>query len=122
MCEVRLQTQSDLQPLQFRGPLDCFRQTFHNEGLFGFYRVRSFYPCTNNRASLHRCSEQWPKMRPCSSPTIALKSFSNRPTFSSHRQIPMLCRLQDLSLQEGFPAHVHLTSSHPSNSLNANSK
>jgi len=39
ICQVRLQTQSDIKPLQFRGPLDCFRQTFHNEGLFGFYRV-----------------------------------------------------------------------------------
>lgn len=40
--KVRLQTQSDVKPLQFRGPLDCFRQTFHNEGLLGFYKVSSF--------------------------------------------------------------------------------
>jgi mitochondrial ornithine carrier protein len=37
--QVRLQTQSDVQPLQFRGPLDCFRQTFRNEGFLGFFRV-----------------------------------------------------------------------------------
>ena len=39
LIQVRLQTQSDVKPLQFRGPLDCFRQTFHNEGFLGFYRV-----------------------------------------------------------------------------------
>jgi hypothetical protein len=37
--QVRLQTQSDVQPLQFHGPLDCFRQTFRNEGFLGFFRV-----------------------------------------------------------------------------------
>jgi len=39
LIQVRLQTQSDVKPLQFRGPLDCFRQTFYNEGFLGFYRV-----------------------------------------------------------------------------------
>jgi mitochondrial ornithine carrier protein len=37
--KVRLQTQADVKPPQFRGPLDCFRQTFQHEGFFGFYRV-----------------------------------------------------------------------------------
>ncbi|KAG5361443.1 Amino-acid transporter arg-13 [Yarrowia sp. C11] len=35
--KVRLQSQSDINP-QFKGPLDCFRQTFRNEGFLGFYR------------------------------------------------------------------------------------
>src|SRR5277367_3355112 len=114
MCEVRLQTQSDLGPLQFRGPLDCFRQTFHNEGLLGFYRVLSLHSYTNDRDSLRPCLEQWQKTPPSSSLTIARKSFSNPPTSSLHHQIPTLYRSQDLSLQEEFPAHVHLTFSHPS--------
>lgn len=39
LLKVRLQTQSEVKPLQFRGPLDCFRQTFQHEGVLGFYRV-----------------------------------------------------------------------------------
>lgn len=35
--KVRLQSQSDINP-QFKGPLDCFKQTFRNEGFLGFYR------------------------------------------------------------------------------------
>ncbi|KAG5357983.1 Amino-acid transporter arg-13 [Yarrowia sp. B02] len=35
--KVRLQSQSDVNP-QFKGPLDCFKQTFRNEGFLGFYR------------------------------------------------------------------------------------
>lgn len=35
--KVRLQSQSDINP-QFKGPMDCFKQTFRNEGFKGFYR------------------------------------------------------------------------------------
>ncbi|KAJ8103731.1 mitochondrial carrier domain-containing protein [Lipomyces tetrasporus] len=36
--KVRLQSQPDGAPLKFSGPLDCFRQTWHKEGVRGFYR------------------------------------------------------------------------------------
>lgn len=36
--KVRLQSQPDHLPPQFKGPLDCFRQTFQSEGFSGFYR------------------------------------------------------------------------------------
>lgn len=36
--KVRLQSQPDNMPPQFKGPFDCFRQTFQKEGLTGFYR------------------------------------------------------------------------------------
>lgn len=36
--KVRLQAQPDHAPPQFKGPFDCFRQTFRSEGLGGFYR------------------------------------------------------------------------------------
>ncbi|KAK7202882.1 mitochondrial carrier domain-containing protein, partial [Myxozyma melibiosi] len=36
--KVRLQSQPDGKPLQFSGPVDCFQQTWRNEGINGFYR------------------------------------------------------------------------------------
>ncbi|KAL4915433.1 mitochondrial carrier domain-containing protein [Aspergillus aurantiobrunneus] len=36
--KVRLQSQPDHLPLRYYGPLDCFRQSFHTEGLRGLYR------------------------------------------------------------------------------------
>ncbi|KAF6841115.1 amino-acid transporter arg-13 [Colletotrichum plurivorum] len=36
--KVRLQSQPDNQPLRYKGPLDCFRQSFQAEGLRGLYR------------------------------------------------------------------------------------
>ncbi|KAL3427622.1 amino-acid transporter arg-13 [Phlyctema vagabunda] len=36
--KVRLQSQPDHQPLRYKGPLDCFKQAIHNEGLLGLYR------------------------------------------------------------------------------------
>ncbi|KAK9475990.1 mitochondrial carrier domain-containing protein [Lipomyces japonicus] len=36
--KVRLQSQPDDLPLRFKGPIDCFKQTFQNEGLKGFFR------------------------------------------------------------------------------------
>ncbi|VVT57148.1 uncharacterized protein SAPINGB_P005558 [Magnusiomyces paraingens] len=36
--KVRLQSQPDSFPPQFKGPVDCIRQTFQNEGFMGFYR------------------------------------------------------------------------------------
>ena len=36
--KVRLQSQSSDLPLRYAGPLDCFRQSFHAEGLPGLYR------------------------------------------------------------------------------------
>ncbi|CEL11079.1 Putative Mitochondrial carnitine-acylcarnitine carrier protein [Aspergillus calidoustus] len=36
--KVRLQSQPDHLPLRYNGPLDCFRQSFHAEGLRGLYR------------------------------------------------------------------------------------
>ena len=56
LLEVRLQTQPDVKPLQFRGPLDCFRQTFHNEGLLGFYKVLSLIYLSKSRDFHHLLS------------------------------------------------------------------
>jgi hypothetical protein len=41
LVKVRLQSQPWLndEPLQFTGPVDCFAQTFRNEGIRGLYRV-----------------------------------------------------------------------------------
>uniref|UniRef100_L2FBB1 Amino acid transporter arg-13 n=1 Tax=Colletotrichum fructicola (strain Nara gc5) TaxID=1213859 RepID=L2FBB1_COLFN len=36
--KVRLQSQPDNQPLRYKGPLDCFRQSIKAEGVFGLYR------------------------------------------------------------------------------------
>ncbi|KAK9449517.1 mitochondrial carrier domain-containing protein [Limtongia smithiae] len=36
--KVRLQSQPDGAPLKFSGPLDCFKQTWHKEGIRGFFR------------------------------------------------------------------------------------
>ncbi|KAF2426458.1 mitochondrial carrier [Tothia fuscella] len=36
--KVRLQSQPDNIPLKYKGPLDCFRQSFHEEGMRGLYR------------------------------------------------------------------------------------
>ena len=36
--KVRLQSQPDAHPLRYAGPLDCFRQSIHAEGLLGLYR------------------------------------------------------------------------------------
>jgi len=36
--KVRLQSQPDTSPLRYNGPLDCFRQSIHAEGLSGLYR------------------------------------------------------------------------------------
>ena len=36
--KVRLQSQPDYAPLRYTGPLDCFKQSIHSEGLAGFYR------------------------------------------------------------------------------------
>ncbi|RDW95247.1 putative mitochondrial amino acid transporter ARG-13 [Coleophoma crateriformis] len=36
--KVRLQSQPDHQPLRYKGPLDCFRQSLRSEGLSGLYR------------------------------------------------------------------------------------
>ncbi|EAW13577.1 putative mitochondrial ornithine carrier protein AmcA/Ort1 [Aspergillus clavatus NRRL 1] len=36
--KVRLQAQPDHLPLQYKGPLDCFRQSFEADGLRGLYR------------------------------------------------------------------------------------
>ncbi|KAK4039282.1 mitochondrial carrier domain-containing protein [Parachaetomium inaequale] len=36
--KVRLQSQPDHLPLQYRGPLDCFRQSVRADGLLGLYR------------------------------------------------------------------------------------
>jgi ornithine carrier protein len=35
---VRLQSQPDHQPLRYRGPLDCFQQSFLEDGFRGMYR------------------------------------------------------------------------------------
>ena len=35
---MRLQSQSDHLPLRYTGPLDCFRQSFRSEGIYGLYR------------------------------------------------------------------------------------
>ena len=36
--KVRLQAQSEILPLRYNGPLDCFRQSVHGEGFRGLYR------------------------------------------------------------------------------------
>lgn len=36
--KVRLQSQPDHLPLRYKGPLDCFRQSIHAEGVRGLYR------------------------------------------------------------------------------------
>ncbi|CAM1506751.1 Fc.00g063920.m01.CDS01 [Cosmosporella sp. VM-42] len=36
--KVRLQSQPDHLPLQYTGPLDCFRQSVKNDGFLGLYR------------------------------------------------------------------------------------
>ncbi|KAK3117292.1 mitochondrial ornithine carrier protein [Teratosphaeriaceae sp. CCFEE 6253] len=36
--KVRLQSQPDHLPLRYTGPLDCFRQSLHQDGLRGLYR------------------------------------------------------------------------------------
>ncbi len=36
--KVRLQSQPDHLPLRYRGPLDCFRQSIHADGVLGLYR------------------------------------------------------------------------------------
>ena len=40
--KTRLQAQQSDHKL-FKGPLDCFRQTFAHEGFWGFYRVNYGY-------------------------------------------------------------------------------
>ena len=36
--KVRLQSQPDNQPLRYKGPLDCFRQSIKADGILGLYR------------------------------------------------------------------------------------
>jgi mitochondrial ornithine carrier protein len=36
--KVRLQSQPDSQPLKYKGPLDCFRQSLKADGVLGLYR------------------------------------------------------------------------------------
>lgn len=36
--KVRLQSQPDHLPLRYTGPLDCFRQSLHRDGVRGLYR------------------------------------------------------------------------------------
>ena len=36
--KVRLQSQPDRPPLRYAGPVDCFRQSLHEEGIRGLYR------------------------------------------------------------------------------------
>ncbi|KAI9722728.1 MAG: hypothetical protein M1812_001659 [Candelaria pacifica] len=36
--KVRLQSQPDHLPLRYRGPLDCFQQSFRQDGFLGLYR------------------------------------------------------------------------------------
>ncbi len=36
--KVRLQSQPDTFPLRYKGPLDCFKQSFRSDGLIGLYR------------------------------------------------------------------------------------
>ena len=36
--KVRLQAQPDHVPLRYKGPLDCFKQSFRQDGVQGFYR------------------------------------------------------------------------------------
>jgi Mitochondrial carrier protein len=42
LVKVRLQSQPADRPPRFKGPLDCFAQTFKNEGFRGLYRVRKW--------------------------------------------------------------------------------
>ena len=76
----------------------------------------------NKRDFPRLSSELWQKTRPSSSRTIEPETFSNPTTSSSHRPTQRRYPSQDSSLQEEFPAHVHPTSSRPSNSSSANSK
>lgn len=39
--QVRLQSQPLDKPFRYKGPLDCFVQTFKGEGLRGLWRVRT---------------------------------------------------------------------------------
>lgn len=39
LVKVRLQSQPGHLPPRFRGPVDCFWQTFRHEGVRGLYRV-----------------------------------------------------------------------------------
>jgi ornithine carrier protein len=41
IVKVRLQSQPTDRPLSFKGPFDCFKQTYLNEGIKGLYRVSS---------------------------------------------------------------------------------
>jgi ornithine carrier protein len=41
--KVRLQSQHTDRPLAFKGPFDCFKQTYQHEGLKGLYRVSGRY-------------------------------------------------------------------------------
>lgn len=36
--KVRLQSQPDHLPLRYTGPVDCFRQSFRQDGFLGIYR------------------------------------------------------------------------------------
>lgn len=36
--KVRLQSQPDHLPLRYNGPIDCFRQSFRQDGFAGLYR------------------------------------------------------------------------------------
>jgi ornithine carrier protein len=36
--KVRLQSQADTVPLKYKGPMDCFSQSFKEEGMRGLYR------------------------------------------------------------------------------------
>ena len=36
--KVRLQSQPDHLPLRYKGPIDCFRQSFKQDGFVGLYR------------------------------------------------------------------------------------
>jgi ornithine carrier protein len=36
--KVRLQSQPDHLPLQYNGPLDCFKKSLNRDGFFGIYR------------------------------------------------------------------------------------
>lgn len=36
--KVRLQSQPDHLPLRYAGPVDCFRQSFRQDGFLGIYR------------------------------------------------------------------------------------
>jgi hypothetical protein len=47
LVKVRLQSQpwANDKPLQFKGPVDCFGQTFRNEGVRGLYRVSMLCAC-----------------------------------------------------------------------------